>query len=109
MQETRETRVPPLGWEDPLEEEMSTYFLLRSSMDKGARRAIVLAVFKETGLSNRAPIHAFHLSHLPLFLPSAHPQKKNEIENMRNVMALCVSHDEITQCIVSCFAGIHEL
>ena len=52
MQETRETRVPPLGWEDPLEEEMCTYFLLRSSMDKGARRAIVLAVFKETGLSN---------------------------------------------------------
>ena len=46
MQETRETGVPPLGWEDPLEEEMSTHFLLRSSMDKGARWAIVLAVLK---------------------------------------------------------------
>ena len=46
--------------------------------------------FKETGLSNWAPIHAFHLSHLPFFLPSAHPQKKNEIENMSNIMALCV-------------------
>ena len=25
MQETQETRVPSLGWEDPLEEEMATH------------------------------------------------------------------------------------
>ena len=36
MQETQETRVRPLGKEDPLEEEMATH-----STDRGAPRATV--------------------------------------------------------------------
>ena len=30
MQETQETKVRPLGWEDPLEEEMATYSNIRA-------------------------------------------------------------------------------
>ena len=39
MQKMQETRVPSLGWEDLLEEEMEThfkYFSLENSMDRGA-------------------------------------------------------------------------
>ena len=39
-----ETWVPPLGWEDPLEEGMTTHSNIlawRNSMDKGAWRATV--------------------------------------------------------------------
>ena len=36
----RETQIPSLGWEDPLEEGMTThplqYYFLENSMDRGA-------------------------------------------------------------------------
>ena len=55
MQETQETWVQSLGWEDPLEEEMATHFSIlawRISMDRG-RRARVQGVAKsQTQLSN---------------------------------------------------------
>ena len=44
MQETKETQVRSLGWEDPLEEEMATHFSIlawKNPMDRGAWRAIV--------------------------------------------------------------------
>ena len=37
MQETQETRVQSLGWEDPQEEEMATHFTIlawKNSMDR---------------------------------------------------------------------------
>ena len=39
MQETQETRVRSLGWEDPLKEEMATHssiLAMENSMDRGA-------------------------------------------------------------------------
>ena len=47
MEETQETRVQSLGWEDPLEEEMATPLLhscLENPMDRGAWRATVHGV-----------------------------------------------------------------
>ena len=45
MQETKETQVRFLGWEDPLEEEMATHSSILAwrihSMDKGAWQATV--------------------------------------------------------------------
>ena len=42
MQETKETWVRSLGWEDPLEEDMATHSS-ENPMDRGAWRAIVHA------------------------------------------------------------------
>ena len=45
----QETRVRPLGWEDPLEKEMAThpqYSCLGNSMDRGAWQATVQGVTK---------------------------------------------------------------
>jgi len=44
MQETQETWIQSLGWEDPLEEKMANllhYSCLEKSMDKGAWEATV--------------------------------------------------------------------
>ena len=44
VQETQETRVPSLGWKDPLEEENGNplqYSCLENSMDRGAWQARV--------------------------------------------------------------------
>jgi len=54
MQETQERRVPPLGQEDTLKEEMATHFIsisifyscLENSMDSGAWGATVHGVPK---------------------------------------------------------------
>ena len=53
MQETQETRVQFLGWEDPLEEGMATqYSCPENPMDRGAWRATVRGVTKsQTQLS----------------------------------------------------------
>ena len=46
----------------------------------------------------------------PVFIPPfGPPPEKEEIEKMSNIVALCVSHDELTQRLGSCFAGIREL
>ena len=48
-QETQETRVRSLGWEDPLEEEMATHFRIlgwRIPWTRGARWATVHGVAK---------------------------------------------------------------
>ena len=54
MQETRETRVQSLGWEDPLEQDMATHSSilgLDNPMDRGAWRTTVHGVAKsQTGL-----------------------------------------------------------
>ena len=47
MQETQETQVRSLGWEDPLEEGMATqYSCLENPMDRGAWQAAVHKVTK---------------------------------------------------------------
>ena len=49
MQETQETQVQSLGWEDPLEEDMAThssYSSLEKSMDRGAWQATIHGVAK---------------------------------------------------------------
>ena len=49
MQETQETQVQSLGWEDPLEEEMASHSnisCLENSMDRGAWRGIVQRIGK---------------------------------------------------------------
>ena len=49
MQETRETRVQSLGWEDPLEQDMATHSSilgLDNPMDRGAWRTTVHGVAK---------------------------------------------------------------
>ena len=49
VQETQETQVQSLGWEDPLEEEMPTHSRIlawRIPMDRGAWRATVHRVTK---------------------------------------------------------------
>ena len=53
LQEVQETRVRPLGWEDPLEEEMETQvFLLGRALRQNSSRAIVHGVTKsQTQLS----------------------------------------------------------
>ena len=56
MQETQETWVQSLDWEDPLEEEMTTHSSIlawRISMDRGGWRARVQGVSEsQTRLSN---------------------------------------------------------
>ena len=55
MQKTQETWVQSLGWEDPLEKEMTNplqYSCLENSMDRGAWWATVHGIPKSlTGLS----------------------------------------------------------
>ena len=47
MQETQETWVQSLGWEDPLQEEMATHSsILKNSMDRGAWWATVHGITK---------------------------------------------------------------
>ena len=46
MQETQETQIQPLGWEDPLEEEMATHSSNLNPMDRGAWQATVHGVAK---------------------------------------------------------------
>ena len=70
MQETQETWVQSLGWEDPLEKETAIcsriiiiIFLLQyscweNSMDRGAWRAIVHGVTKESDMTERTHTHA---------------------------------------------------
>ena len=62
IQETQETRVPSLGWEDPLGERNGyplQYSCLENSMDGGAWQATVHRVAKsQTWLSEWAPMHA---------------------------------------------------
>ena len=59
----RETRVLPLGREDPLEKDMATplqYSCLENPMDRGAWRATVHEVTKSrTELSNLAHVHMY--------------------------------------------------
>ena len=69
MQETQETWVQSLGWEDPLEKDTAIcsriiiiIFLLQyscweNSMDRGAWRAIVHGVTKESDMTERAHTH----------------------------------------------------
>ena len=58
----RETWVPSLGWEDPLEEGMATHSSIlacRIPMDKGAWQAVVDGVTKsQTRLSDQAQYSA---------------------------------------------------
>ena len=51
----RETWVPSLSWEDPLEEGMATlqHSCLENSMDRGAWRAAVHGVTKESDRTER--------------------------------------------------------
>ena len=51
------TRVPSLGWEDPLEEEMETYSYscLKNPTDRGAWWSIVYGVSKNWTRLSRSP------------------------------------------------------
>ena len=63
MQETQESQVQSLGWEDPLEKEMATplVFLPGNSMDGGAWWAVVHGVDKSrTQLSDFTFTFHFH-------------------------------------------------
>ena len=54
MQETQETQVPSLGWEDPLEEERATHSSIlawRNPMDRGTWRATVHRVAKDSDMT----------------------------------------------------------
>ena len=57
----QETRVPPLGWEDPLEKETATHSsisCLENPIDRGAWQATVQRVAKsQTQLSTRTHTH----------------------------------------------------
>ena len=49
VQETQETQVQSLGWEDPLEEEMATHSSVlarKNPMDRGAWQGIVQRIRK---------------------------------------------------------------
>ena len=62
VQETQETRVQYLGWEDPLEEENGNplqYSCLENSMDKGAWQAIVQRVTKESDATEWLIMHSY--------------------------------------------------
>ena len=61
MQETQETWVQYLGWEDPLEEENGNplqYSCLENSMDEGPWRAIVQRVSKESDATEWLIMHS---------------------------------------------------
>ena len=52
MQETQEMKVPSLGWEDPLEEEMAPqYSCLKNPVGRGASPATVHGVAKESDMT----------------------------------------------------------
>ena len=66
MQETQETRVPSLDWEDPLEEEMVThsgYYCLENPMDRGAWQSTIHRVTRVShNLATKVPPHTYHKS-----------------------------------------------
>ena len=70
MQETQETQVRSLGWEDPLEEEMAAYSSVlawRILMDRGAWQANSPWGHKELDMTEHT--HTHHLqSHSYYFL-----------------------------------------
>ena len=60
-----ETRVPSLGWEDPLEKEMATHscFLAwKNPMDGGAWQAPVRGGHKESDTTEWLHFHAFSVA-----------------------------------------------
>ena len=60
-----ETRVPSLGWEDPLEKEMATHscFLAwKNPMDGGAWQAPVRGGYKESDTTERLHFQAFSVA-----------------------------------------------
>ena len=63
----QETRVPSLGWEDPLEKETATHSsisCLENPIDRGAWQATVQRVAKsQTQLSARARTHTHTHTH----------------------------------------------
>ena len=57
----QEIQVPLLGWEDPLEEEMTIqYFYLQNPMDRGAWQAAVHRIAKELDMTEQ-PTRSMHL------------------------------------------------
>ena len=66
MQEIQETKIPSLGWEGPLEEEMSTHsssLTWRVPMDRGAWRSTVHRVAKSWTQLKRLSTHrGFHMA-----------------------------------------------
>ena len=62
--EMQKTRIPSLGWEDPLEEEMATHFVscLKNSMDRGAWWATVPAVTKSRTRPSEHTANIFFLA-----------------------------------------------
>ena len=64
MQETQETEVWSLGWEDPLEEGTATHFsiLAGESQDRGAWQATVHRVAKSRTWLKRLHMHALQRS-----------------------------------------------
>ena len=70
MQETQETGVQSLGWEDPLEKEIATHSSIlawKNPMDRGAWQATVCGAAKSwtrlSDLSVRAHIHTHTYTH----------------------------------------------
>ena len=62
-QETQETWVRSLGWDDPLEEEMKTHsssLAWRIPMDRGAWRAMVHGATKESDTTERLTNNRIH-------------------------------------------------
>ena len=59
----RETWVPSLGWEDPLETRMATHssiFIWRIPKHRGTWRATVHSVSKESDMTERVSAHKAH-------------------------------------------------
>ena len=58
MQETQETWIRSLGWEDPLEKEMAAqYCCLREPMDRGAWLATIHEVTEKLDTTEQLSIH----------------------------------------------------
>ena len=55
VQETQETRVRSLVWEDPLEEEMATHSCQENLVDREAWRATVHGDHKESDVTQHTP------------------------------------------------------
>ena len=65
MQETQETWVRSLGWDDPLEEEMKTHssnLAWRIPMDRGAWQVTVHGATKESDTTERLTTNKIHKS-----------------------------------------------
>ena len=81
MQETQDTWVQSLGWEDPLEEEMTTHFsslAWLNPMDRGAWKATVHGIAKSWA---RQSMHALPVKFLKRLLQKKKKkQKKKERE-----------------------------